>query len=513
MNKPFLFIATVLLSVSTVCSLSAQNVQDWQTTEECTSIMVGRLASTDGSVITSHTCDGVSHTWVSYEPAADHKKGEVQKVYYGTRWTKFKGDTTGVRYKGEIPQAKHTYAYLNTGYPCLNEKQVAIGETTFSGPDTLKNPNGMFMIEELARIALQRCDNARDAVKLMGKLAEEYGYGDGGECLTVADKNEVWCFEILGNGKHNKGAVWAAQRVPDDHISISCNIPRIGVINKKDKKNFLCSDNVEKVAIEHGLWDGQGEFKFYKAYHGNYGDGKNFRERDFYVFSQLAPSQNFTYEMDELPFSVKPDEKVDVRKVMELFRNTFEGTRFDMTQNWKMGTKTSPVANPWLTADTRNTLNTIAPGTVEFSRTLAVCWCSYSTVIQLRNWLPDAVGGICWYAVDNPAESPRIPIFAGGTSLPDGFSFCGQKQYKADCILWQFRRPNRLATVAWQKSRKRVEEEISKIEKLSFDSVAKLTSNTKPEELNAVTAEVYDAAIKAWNQMETDFWMAYGRGF
>ena len=207
---------------------------------------------------------------------------------------------------------------------------------------------------------------------------------------------------------------------------------------------------------------------------------------------------------------------------MELFRSTFEGSRFDMTQNWKMevtakdGTKsivTSPVANPWLTAETRNTLNTLAPGTIEFSRTLAVCWCSYSTVIQLRNWLPDAVGGICWYAVDNPAQSPRIPLFAGGTSLPDGFSFCGQKQYKADCILWQFRRPNRLATVAWQKSRKRVEEEISKIEKLSFDSVSKLTKNSRPEELNALTSNIYETAVKAWNQMETDFWMAYGRGF
>ena len=115
--KRLFIIATALLS--SAC-LWAQT-QDYQTTEECTSIMVGRLASTDGSVITSHTCDGVSHTWVSYEPAADHKKGEVQKVYYGTRWTKFKGDTTGVRYRGEIPQAKHTYAYLNTGYPCLNE--------------------------------------------------------------------------------------------------------------------------------------------------------------------------------------------------------------------------------------------------------------------------------------------------------------------------------------------------------------------------------------------------------
>ena len=226
--------------------------------------------------------------------------------------------------------------------------------------------------------------------------------------------------------------------------------------------------------------------------------------------------------MEELPFSVKPDEKVDVRKVMELFRSTFEGSRFDMTANWKMevtakdGSKslvTSPVANPWLTADTRNTLNTIAPGTVEFSRTLAVCWCSYSTVIQLRSWLPDAVGGICWYAVDNPAQSPRIPLFAGGTSLPEGFSFCGQKQYKQDCILWQFRRPNRLATVAWQKSRARVEKEIAEIEKLSFDKVSALGKKPSAEDLNNLTASIYETSVKAWNQMETDFWMAYGRGF
>ncbi len=508
--------------IITLCTTSYTKAQDWLTNEECTSIMVGRLASTDGSVITSHTCDGVSHTWVTYEKAADHKKGATTKIYKGTRWTKFKGDTTGVKCVGEIPQARHTYAYLNTGYPSLNEKQVAIGETTFTGPDTLKNPDGMFMIEELARVALERCDNARDAVKLMGELAEEYGYGDSGECLTVADKNEVWVFEILGCGKKNKGAVWAAQRVPDDHICISANIARIGKIDRSDSKNFLCSDNLEQVAREHGLWDGKEEFKFYKAFHGSYGNGKNFDLRDFYVFSQLAPSLGLSYKMDELPFSVKPDKKVDVRTVMELFRNTYEGTPYDMTQNWKLeltakdgskSKKISPMANPWLTADTRNTLNTIAPGTVEFTRTLAVCWCSYSTVLQLRNWLPDAVGGICWYAVDNPAESPRIPLFAGGKSLPSAFDFCGQKQYKEDCILWQFRRPNRLATVAWQKSRSRVEKEIAIIEKLAFETVESLTAQSTSEELDAATTKIYEQAAKAWKQMETDFWMAYGRGF
>ena len=229
---------------------------------DCTSIAVGRLASDDGSVMTSHTCDGRSRTWLTREPAASHPKGTMHPVYKGSRHTAFPGDTTGLRKLGEIPEARKTYAYLNTAYPSLNEKQVAIGETTFSGPDTLRSDNGIFLVEELCRIALQRCDNARDAVKLMGALSEEYGYVDSGECLTVADPKEVWFFEILGPGRGEKGAVWAAQRVPDGEVAVSANIPRIGRIDRSDKRNFLASSNVEEVALKYGLWDGQGEFYF-----------------------------------------------------------------------------------------------------------------------------------------------------------------------------------------------------------------------------------------------------------
>ena len=172
--------------------------------ESCTSLMVGRLASADGSVMTSHTCDGVSHTWVSMEPAADHPEGAMHKIYKGMRWTKFKGDTTGVKCVGEIPQAPHTYAYIDTGYPCMNEKQLAMGETTTDGKRELVNKDGLFQIEELERIALQRCSTARQAIALMGSLAEEYGYGDWGECLTVIDTKEAWLFEIYGSGKSGK---------------------------------------------------------------------------------------------------------------------------------------------------------------------------------------------------------------------------------------------------------------------------------------------------------------------
>lgn len=536
--KKFLSLLAILSSA--ICSFAQKSelVQEWELTQgqECTSIMAGRKATVDGSVITSHTCDGVSHNWISIEPAADHKKGEMQKVYYGTRWTYFRDDTTGVRLKGEIPQAPHTYAYLNTGYPSLNEKQLAMGESTFTGPKQLINKDAMFMVEELARIALQRCDNARDAVKLMGHLAEKYGYADGGEILTVADKNEVWEFEIVGCGKDKIGALWVAQRVPDEHVAIVANIPRIGKIQKNNPEFFMSSNpqTIEKVALENNCWDGKGEFIWWKAFNASYANGKNFSVREWFVLSNLAPSLNLTMDMEELPFSVKPEKKVDVRDVMAFFRSTFEGTQYDMTRKVLVNvpakdtvpahTKVSPVANPWLTATTRDMLNTIAPGTIEFQRTLAVAWCSYSTVIQLRNWLPDAVGGICWWGADNPGESPRIPIFAGNTKLPAAFDYCGQKHYNPESITWKFRRANRLATVAWQSSKPKVEESIAKIEKLGFEGLPELESNfagknsdsatsNSSDVLNAYTAKVYEAAAAEWQALEEFFWMKYGRGF
>ena len=518
------FRKTVLTVLAALLSVAAWG-QDFPEgyPDECTSIAAGRLATTDGSVFTTHACDGTSRTWTTVEPAAKHPAGAMHRVYKGTRRTSFPSDTTGLVLAGEIPQARRTYAYLNTGYPCLNEKQVAIGETTFSGPDTLRNYGAMFNIEELCRLALMRCDNARDAVKLMGRTAERYGYCDGGECLTVADKNEVWFFEIIGCGRGKTGAVWVARRVPDGEVAVSANIPRIGTVDRKDKANFMASDNVESVALEYGLWDGKEPFKFWKAYNAPYGQGKNFREREFFIFNELAPSLGLTFDMDELPFSVKPDKKVDLHVICALMRSTYEGTEFDMCRNLTVevpATKdvpahveTSPLANPWPTGDTRNLLNALRSDAVVFRRTVSVAWCAYSTVLQLRNFLPDSVGGICWLSLDNPGESPRIPIFSGTTELPGAFDKCGHKQYVPDCALWQFRRANRLATVAWQKDRTDLEKEVLRLEDLALEGLPALEADPSTGNLNAYTARIYDEAAKAWDALEALFWHRHGRGF
>lgn len=515
-------------------SFAQEEVFDGQS---CTSIMVGQRASTDGSVITSHTCDGRYRTWLSVEPAADHKAGATMAIRKGTAHTVSHDDTTGVRIAGYIPQVRHTYAYLNTAYPSMNEKQLAIGETTFGGPDTLRNPDGLFLIEELQRVALQRCTTAREAVLLIGSLVDKYGYGDGGECITIADPHEVWQMEIIGAGRHTIGGVWVAQRVPDHHVAVSANIPRIGRLYRDRPAEFLCSDNVESVARAHGLWDGEGEFLFWKAYAPEYANGRNFREREYFIFNSLAPSQHFTFDMAELPFSVQPDSAISVEQVIALFRSTYEGTDMDMCQNIKMpvrrkaadgsyymDTAVSPLANPWMTTAMQNTLNHLHPGAVEFRRTVSVAWCSYSWVAQLRHWLPDAVGGVCWFSVDNPGQSPRIPIFSGNTELPASFGLCGQKGYDPTALVWQYRRANKLATLAWQRTKKEMNDSIMSQQQQAFDGLPELEAEVRQYAekgktkktsrlLNDYTRRVYDNSREAWSSLEARYWQMFGLGF
>lgn len=535
----FLFILSVAIA-------SAQNYDMYNSQlidgQSCTSIMVSKKASTDGSVITSHTCDGRYRTWMEVEPAQNHKRGSVHTVLKGTMHTIHRDDTTGVRVAGTIPQVAHTFAYLNTAYPCLNEKQLAIGETTFGGPDTLENPKGMFNIEELERVALMRCDNARDAIRLIGQLIKDYGYGDGGECITIADRKEVWQMEILGEGPDRIGGVWAAKRVPDDHVAVSANIPRIGRLERGNPEWFLCSDNIEQVAKKYGLWDGQGEFIFWKAFNASYANGKNFREREFFILNALAPSLGLSRDMAELPFSVKPDQKVDVTDVMQLLRSTYEGTDMDMCRNVKTvvnrkqkdgtvvkDTIVSPIANPWMGGNMQNTLNYLNPGTVEFKRTVSVAWCSYSFVAQLRDWLPDEVGGICWVALDNPGQSPRVPVFCGTTRMPKAYSTCGQKGYNENAALWQYRKANKLATVAWQRTKDEMMQQVIEQEKNAIKGIADIEASVKslkeresedynPSKqianlLNDYTFRVYDNTTYAWKQLEAKYWHLFGMGF
>jgi len=542
----------LVLSVIAFAALSIVPAQDAETglspqarawvdePESCTSIEVGRLATIDGSVITCHTCDGRYRQWVNIVPHQKWPDKSMNKVYSGKMHTETSTDLRGIVQTGEIPQVSETYRFLNTAYPALNEHGLAIGETTIGGRRELVNNEGAFMIEELERIALERCKTAREAIKLIGELVKQYGYGDYGECITIADGKEVWHFEIMGAGPLEKGAVWAAVRIPDDHVGISANIPRIAEIDPKNADRYMASENVFQLAQDMGWWDPQSgkPFKFWEAYNGR----KPFSTREFFVLNTLAPSLKLTMDMAELPFSVKPEKKLSVRDVLAIYRDPYAGTELDMTKNLlvarpqprpKQGETPatpppapqmilSPIASAWMPNDVVSLVNTLKPGTVERQRTIPISGCSYATVLQVRGWLPPAVGAICWFAFDNPAMSARIPIFAGTTELPPSFEICAQHRFRLDSAAWAFRRANRLATLKWGTTKKTIEETIAEFEDKAFTDLPMLekkvqeilASKTPDKEpftveryLTKYTNDMARAAIQKYLELGDKFWM------
>ena len=550
--KKLFSLAVLFLFVS--AAAFAQNYgwhpEDENYAESCTSIMVGKKASTDGSVMTAHSCDSNYRTWLTMEGSKTYQPGQMQPIYLGLLHTEEPDDMRNVEKKGEIPApTQPTYRFLNVAYPCMNEKQLAIGETTTTGRLELRRMDGMFMIEELERIALERCATAREAIALIGVLAEEYGYLDEGECLTIADKKEVWHFEIYGNGtlpvdpkaKKSKkapadkpGAMWVAQRIPDDHVGVSANIPRIAVVDFNDPDNFMTSTGLRERAKALGLWSGEGDFVFYKVVSS---EAKPFSYREFYVLSTMAPSLGLTFDMAELPFSVKPDKKVSPEDLFAYYRSTYEGTEFDQIKNLSVEVDRKKKENgktiyykevvypvsTFMSGDMRALLNKLQPGVTPRMRHIAAIQCSYSHIMQCRDWLPDEIGGIAYFSFDNPAQTPRIPIYAGATQLPEGWDVCGQARYRKDAAIWAYRETNRIATIYWDKTRHLLEprvmywqEQMMQECELVEKKAAKLLEEGKKEEaaalLNNTAQKFASATAKNWEDIKAELWPIFARG-
>ncbi|MCP4723835.1 MAG: dipeptidase, partial [bacterium] len=211
-KRTALFLIVAVLSVFLIYNATLERPESYVEKEydACTSILVGKLASVDGSTMTSHSCDSnTDRTWINIVPNKKHKSGDMAKLYIETKRTTGPDDTDMFEI-GEIPQVEETYAYINTAYAVMNEHQLAIGETTFGGKRELKSDEGLIDCPELYRLVLERAKTAREAIQVADELTKKYGYIDVGECFTFADPQEVWHFEILGPGRGNTGAVWAA---------------------------------------------------------------------------------------------------------------------------------------------------------------------------------------------------------------------------------------------------------------------------------------------------------------
>ncbi len=512
-------------------TITAQDKTDWMGgyPEGCTTITVGKQASSDGSVITSHTDDSHrTRSWMDIIAPADHKEDAVSKMYKRVPVDTFAMPIYGHQEIGSVPQIDHTYGFINTAYPCMNEKQLAIGESTFGGRDTLQSNAGIIDCQRLVRLMLERTTTARDAIKLADELTKKYGWNDYGECLTIADKKEVWHFEIVGPGKGKVGAVWVAQRVPDNHVAVNANASTIKEINLKNKDYFMASANIYSVAKENGWYNPKSEtFKFCYAYAPHSRTSLASRRREWRVFDMVAPSLKLDAHTENYPFSVKPDEKVTLNKLVTIFKDYYEGTPYDMTKNMTVSDDDgkmiiSPLANPHMPYDMNKLMKVNGGWGWLGERTIARWYTMYGTITQSRDWLPDEVGGVVWLAQDNIATSIYIPVYCGATDLPDSYKTPGRTNgFTHKSAWWAFNRLGTLTAQRWGDMRYDVDGVWNVWQKELFENQAKFEKEASAiEDINkrkeAVTnytdkwgTKVVD---KAW-ELGNFLWTKYDEKF
>ena len=392
----------LVVLITIVCSMAGMKAL------ACTNLLVGKRASIDGSVMISYSADshalyGEMYHW----PAATWPKGAMLEVF---EWD------TG-KPLGKIPQVERTYSVVGN----MNEFQVAITETTFGGRSELVDSTGIMDYGSLIYIALQRSKTAREAIKVMTDLVAAHGYYSGGESFSIADKHEAWIMEMVGKGVGNKGAVWVAIRIPDDCISAHANQARIQQIPFDDRENCMYSPDVVSFAREKGYFAGvDKDFSFTLAYCPyDFGGLRACEARVWSFFRKYDQAMdNYTDFIkgdptkEPMPLYIKPDRLLSVRDVQNCMRDHFEGTDLDMTQDVGAGPYKAPYR--WrpmqFTVDGEEYLN---------ERAIATQQTGFVIVPQMRNWLPDAIGGILWFGTDDADMTVFNPVYCSALQVPE----------------------------------------------------------------------------------------------
>ncbi|MCK4547083.1 MAG: C69 family dipeptidase [Candidatus Eisenbacteria sp.] len=393
----------------------------------CTNLIVTKGASEDGSVMVTYTCDGEFHPRLRLTPAADHEPGEMIEI---VDW--------GGKMRGHVKQVSHTYAVL---YNLMNEHQVVIGETTFEGRLELQNPDGVLHYWKLMALTLQRAGTAREAVEVMTDLVEEYGYSSTGEIFSISDPEEAWVVEMIGSGPGGKGAIWVALRIPDGYVYGHSNMSRIREFPTDDPKNCLYSANVTALAIEKGYYDPDcGEpFRFCDAYCPRAEQWVRYTEtRTWSMYRRIAPSKEWEsgwhrgiQDAEPWPLWVKPDEKLSLRDVFDVMRDHYEGTEYDMTQGMDAG----PFGCPYRWRPMMWESDGVQ---YSWERPISTQQTGFSMVTQSRSWLPDPVGGVLWYGVDDTYFTCYVPLYCGIDALPESYTRGGMQEFSWDSAWWVF---------------------------------------------------------------------------
>jgi dipeptidase len=433
-----MFVIMLFIGEKTSVS-STLTLDDRSSGEKCNVFMVGKLATIDGSVINTQTA-GTTRAW--FHPPAHHDEDAKRLLKCYNEYDKsFMGEVHSPPVRAgltiEIPEISHTFGYIEGDWwPFMNENQVSIGETTLGGLrkelSPSKKSDAKLRVTDVTRVAVERAKTAREAIKIMGTLMEEHGFNpwgpNSGEFISVADKNEVWAWEVISVGANWKkssgepGAAWCAIRIPDEMFAPSCNESIIGEIDLDDKDNFIASDNVKSLAIKHGWWDPKsGEpFHWDLAYWGKKANSL----RTWRALSLIAPSQNLKPHAEEYPIPIKPDEKISILDIRRLYEDFYQGTEFDRTKGLEAG----PFGCPWWPRGMSSPYSTIPDAT------------GPSIVInQSRNWLPDPIGGVMWVGLGGWGDAcVYVPFYAGMTRLPNSYTTGVKTKFSWDSAYWVF---------------------------------------------------------------------------
>ncbi|MDR1437161.1 MAG: C69 family dipeptidase [Candidatus Symbiothrix sp.] len=373
----------------------------------CTNLLVGKAASADGSTMITYSADSYALYGELYHwPAAGYAPGTMCDVH---EWD------TG-KYLGQIPQAAETWNVIGN----MNEHQLCIGETTFGGRHELIDTTGIIDYGSLIYLTLQRAKTAREAIEIMTGLVSGYGYYSEGESFSIADKNEAWIMEMIGKGPGSKGAVWVAVRIPDDCIAAHANQSRIHQFPLNDRENCLYSKDVISFAKEKGYYKGPDKnFSFSKAYNPLDWGGLRYCEARVWSFYNQYTDQAekwLPYVLGEdpvpMPLYVKPNRKPSVKDLMDMMRDHYEGTIFDPTSDIGAG----PFHSPYRFNPLSFELDSVKYG---FERPISTQQTAFTFVAQMRNNLPDEIGGVFWFGVDDARFTVYTPMYAAMTQTPE----------------------------------------------------------------------------------------------
>jgi dipeptidase len=332
--------------------------------------------------------------------------------------------------------------------------------------------------------------------------------------------------EMIGKGKGNKGAVWVALRIPDGYISGHANQARITTFPLNDPENCLYSADVITFAREKGYFTREDrDFSFSDTYAPLDFGAARFCEarvwsgflkvnRDMGQFEDYAMGENLSNRM---PLWVLPEKKLSVTDVFGLMRDYFQGTKMDMTQDIGAGPYGSIIRWRPLTWEVE--------GKTYFNeRAISTQQTGFSFIAQMRSWLPDPIGGIFWFGVDDTYSTVYNPIYCGIKSIPPSYAQGkgAMMEFDGDAAFWVF---NQVSNFAYTRYNYMIPE-IQKVqaglelrfieETKTVDEAALQLYNKNPKKciqyLTDYSVKTADATVERWKELYSYLFTRYMDG-